>query len=148
MLFRSDLVAPRSIVDVGCGSGAWLSAFATAGVRDLVGLEGSPADPEIADVEPSVIQVCDLSRPFRLNRDFDLAVSLEVAEYLPEDSAASFIESLTQLAPIVLFSAAIPGQTGVGHINEQWPTYWCRQDRKSTRLNSSHEFVSRMPSSA
>jgi SAM-dependent methyltransferase len=119
-----DLVAPRSIVDVGCGSGGWLSAFAAAGVRDLVGLEGSPADPEMIDVEPSQIQACDLSKPFYLDREFGLAVSLEVAEHLPEEAAASFIESLTRLAPVVLFSAAIPGQGGVGHLNEQWPTYW------------------------
>jgi hypothetical protein len=121
-----DIVAPRSVVDVGCGSGAWLSVFETAGVQDLVGLEVSPVDPEIADVSPYVIQACDLSEQFYLSRDFDLALSLEVAEYLPEKLAASFIESLTRLAPLILFSAAVPGQMGVGHVNEQWPTYWCR----------------------
>ena len=121
-----DLVAPRSVVDVGCGSGAWLSVFAEAGVWDVAGLEGSPADPEVVDIEPSRIQVCDLSKPFHLDREFDLAASLEVAEHLPEDSAGSFIESLTRLAPVILFSAAIPGQGGVGHLNEQWPTYWAR----------------------
>ena len=30
----------------------------------------------------------------------------------------------------------------------QWPEEFGGKDRKSTRLNSSHEFVSRMPSSA
>jgi hypothetical protein len=29
-------------------------------------------------------------------------------------------------APVVLFSAAIPGQGGYGHVNEQWPGYWAR----------------------
>jgi len=119
-----DLVAPHSIVDVGCGSGTWLSVFAAAGVRVLAGLEGGPPDPEMIDVEPSLIKACDLSKPFELDREFSLAVSLEVAEHLPEESAAGFIESLSRLAPVVLFSAAIPGQTGVGHLNEQWPTYW------------------------
>jgi len=119
-----DLVAPQSVVDVGCGSGSWLSVFAEAGVRNLVGLEGSPADSEVADVEPSLIQVCDLSKSFHLGRTFDLAMSLEVAEHLPEDSATVFIESLAELAPVILFSAAVPGQGGVGHLNEQWPTYW------------------------
>jgi hypothetical protein len=47
-----------------------------------------------------------------------------VAEHLPEASAASFIESLTRLAPVVLFSAAIPKQMGEHHVNEQWPSWW------------------------
>jgi hypothetical protein len=47
-----------------------------------------------------------------------------VAEHLPESRAASFVNSLTNLGPVVLFSAAIPCQGGDGHINEQWPGYW------------------------
>ena len=31
------------------------------------------------------------------------------------------------VAPVVLFSAAIPGQGGVGHKNEQWPDYWANR---------------------
>lgn len=31
---------------------------------------------------------------------------------------------LCALAPVVLFSAAAPGQGGLGHVNEQWPAYW------------------------
>jgi SAM-dependent methyltransferase len=119
-----DLVAPQSVVDVGCGTGTWLAEFSRMGVRDLVGLEGSAIDPDIADFDPSQIRLCDLSKPFSLHRKFDLAVCLEVAEHLPEDSAAVFVESLVRLAPIILFSAAVPGQGGIGHLNEQWPEYW------------------------
>jgi hypothetical protein len=66
----------------------------------------------------------DVRRPFALPRRFDLAMSLEVAEHLPESSAAGFVESLVAAAPAVLFSAAIPFQGGWHHVNEQWPEYW------------------------
>jgi hypothetical protein len=61
-----------------------------------------------------------------LEREFDLVLSLEVAEHLPEESAAGFSQSLARLGPIVLFSAAAPQQGGTGHLNEQWPSYWVR----------------------
>jgi hypothetical protein len=34
------------------------------------------------------------------------------------------VDFLTSAADTVLFSAAIPGQGGDNHINEQWPAYW------------------------
>ncbi len=49
---------------------------------------------------------------------------LEVAEHLPKQSAPGFIRSLVRLAPVVLFSAAVPLQEGIHHVNEQWPAYW------------------------
>src|ERR1051326_3058645 len=52
------------------------------------------------------------------------AISLEVAEHLPEASAQGFVASLTRLAPVVLFSAAVPLQGGAEHVNEQWQEYW------------------------
>jgi hypothetical protein len=51
-------------------------------------------------------------------------MSLECAEHLPAHRAAPLVEWLTKSAPIVVFSAAIPGQGGKGHINEQPPDYW------------------------
>jgi hypothetical protein len=67
----------------------------------------------------------DLILPFPDLGTFDLAISFEVAEHLPANRAAGFIADLCSLAPVVAFSAAIPGQGGTGHINEQWPAYWC-----------------------
>ncbi len=47
-----------------------------------------------------------------------------MAEHLPESRAANFVSELTTLAPVVLFSAAIPCQGGLNHVNERWPDYW------------------------
>jgi hypothetical protein len=66
----------------------------------------------------------DLSQPFQLAEFFDLAICLEVAEHLPKQSAPGFIQSLARLAPVILFSAALPLQGGTHHVNEQWPAYW------------------------
>ena len=66
----------------------------------------------------------DLKKEINLDKKFDLVVSLEVAEHLPEKCAQSFVKSLTNLGDFILFSAAIPSQGGTNHINEQWPEYW------------------------
>jgi len=119
-----DLLAPRSVLDVGCGDGTWLAAFARAGVEDYLGVDGvDPADVPLAIPRERLV-VRDLTRPIDLGRAFELAISLEVAEHLPPDAADGFVASLAAHAPVVLFSCAVPFQTGVGHVNEQWPEYW------------------------
>jgi hypothetical protein len=47
-----------------------------------------------------------------------------VAEHLHPDSADNLVETLTSLSSRILFSAAVPGQMGQNHLNEQWPEYW------------------------
>src|SRR5207302_6665348 len=59
-----------------------------------------------------------------LGRSFELAVCLEVAEHLPASASSTLVESLTEHAPVVLFSAAVPHSRGTHHVNEQWPQYW------------------------
>jgi hypothetical protein len=49
---------------------------------------------------------------------------MEVAEHLPPATASSLVKMLISSAPVVLFSAAVPGQGGSGHLNEQFPDYW------------------------
>jgi hypothetical protein len=66
----------------------------------------------------------DLKAPSELSNRFDLAQSVEVAEHLPKEVAGAFVSFLCSLAPVVLFGAAIPYQSGSEHINEQWPSYW------------------------
>ena len=126
-------VRPRRVVDVGCALGAWLKVFAEHGAQVVHGLDGHYVDSSKLLIGKANFMPVDLVEmtqgdlsPVMEKADggYDLAVCLEVAEHLPESSASDLVRTLTTLAPIVLFSAAVPGQGGVGHINEQWPSYW------------------------
>src|SRR5438552_2146277 len=121
-----QLVPVRSVSDVGCGDGSWLSVFRRHGVDDIIGIDGDYVEAELLQIPQDRFRAVDLAKPFSLGRVFDLAVCLEVAEHLPPDCASGFVKSLARLAPVVLFSAAIPKQGGNHHTNEQWPDYWAK----------------------
>lgn len=114
----------NSVLDVGSGLGTWLAVFRDHGVSDIAGLDGSNVDASLMQVPPQNFQVQDLRFPFDLHRKFDLVICLEVAEHLPESCAEKFVASLCRHSDHIVFSAAIPGQGGQNHINEQWPAYW------------------------
>ena len=115
----------KSVVDVGCGEGNWLRAFLENGVPQVLGIDGDYVDRSRLMIPQERFLSRDLTKaiPADVGR-FDLAVSLEVAEHLSSDCAGQFVASLAALSDMVLFSAAIPGQGGTHHVNEQWPSYW------------------------
>jgi SAM-dependent methyltransferase len=122
---------PTSVLDVGCGRGAWLKVCRELGSNVLIGLDGGwNSQSEMID---SVIQFksIDLNRPFVVDSRTDLAMSLEVAEHLEPSSSLQFIECLTRASDAVLFSAAYTGQDGTNHVNERPHSYWAGlfQDR-------------------
>jgi SAM-dependent methyltransferase len=118
------LMPVGSVCDVGCGDGTWLRAFREVGVTDVLGIDGEYITKNLLQIPAANFRAMDLRKRISLQRSFDLAISLEVAEHLPESCAARFVEDLTRLAPVILLSAAIPGQGGRDHVNEQWQTYW------------------------
>ena len=122
-----SLLNPRSILDVGCGEGAWLSVFNENGINDCYGIDGDYVDCAKLLINERQFLAADLSLPFNLGRKFDLAICLEVAEHLPDSCADDLVSSLAAHADCVVFSASIPFQDGTGHINEQWPAYWARK---------------------
>ncbi len=128
-LFGLGLTQIESVVDVGCGLGTWLAAALALGATQVVGLDGEHVDHFRLLVEPSCFRPCNLERvnvchSVSDSPRFDLAICLEVAEHLSSLRASSFVAELCSLSDLILFSAAIPGQGGTAHINEQWPEYW------------------------
>jgi SAM-dependent methyltransferase len=118
-----------SVVDFGCGHGAWLNIWRKAGAR-VVGVDGPYIDRKHLMIDANEFCAADLSRPIDLGRRFDVVQSLEVAEHLPASHATEFIDTLTAHGPLVMFSPAIPGQGGEHHINEQPLEYWREKFRE------------------
>jgi SAM-dependent methyltransferase len=120
-----EAVGCRSVIDVGCGVGTWLSVFLEHGVTDVQGIDGPYVDVEALLIPRDHFVKADLSASLpRLDRRFDVALCLEVAEHLPASSTENLVEALTSYSPVVVFSASVPFQEGTGHINEQWLEYW------------------------
>jgi SAM-dependent methyltransferase len=117
----------RSVLDVGCARGVWLAWWLGHGASDVVGVDGPYVDPEQLAIPRSAFRALDVSAPFSLGRKFDLVQSLEVAEHLDASCADMFIANLVAHGHLILFSAAIPGQGGEHHVNEQPWEYWRRK---------------------
>lgn len=119
----------RRVIDFGCGEGAWLSMFREFGC-DIMGVDGPYVDtnrlliPKVHYIPADLEHLAASDFTDLWDGGADLAVSLEVAEHLRPEAADQFVACLCWHADTVLFSAAVPGQGGTGHVNEQWPAYW------------------------
>lgn len=117
-------LAPRTVVDIGCGTGALLEVLRTRGC-DVFGYEYSKVALEYCRRRNLAVAKFDLEKDALTDtRTFDVAVSIEVAEHLPASVADRYVDLLTRLGRAVVFTAAPPGQGGNDHVNEQPPAYW------------------------
>lgn len=112
----------KSVVDIGCGTGTWLSIAKSMGAT-VEGFEGPWLQESAVDDQSIPIHRVNLEIRLPLIHA-DLAICLEVAEHLSCARADSLVAELCEMAPCVLFSAAIPKQGGVGHLNEEWQSVW------------------------
>ena len=120
-----DILPPvKSVVDFGCGVGSWLSVLREHGVTEIQGIDGDWVQTEMLKIPAQNFRQIDLDKAIVLDKKYDLAMSLEVAEHLCPEAAADFVKSICNASDFILFSAAIPGQGGTGHINEQRHSYW------------------------
>jgi cyclopropane fatty-acyl-phospholipid synthase-like methyltransferase len=113
-----------SVCDYGCGSGTLLEELHRNGHVTCHGIEGE----KHPDLEPKDVKImqADLSQPIlEMPQEYDLAISFEVAEHIPEHRADVFVENIASHTTLsALVTAAPPGQPGEGHINCQPREYW------------------------
>ena len=93
----------RSVVDFGCGRGAWLSVWANEGAA-VIGVDGPSVDRRQLLIDPACFRSADLAGPIDIGRQFDLVQSLEVAEHLPPASAERIVGTLTAHGPSSYYS--------------------------------------------
>ena len=123
-----SFVSIGSVIDIGCGVGQNLKAFSEAGAEFVRGVDGSWVNKELLMIPSESFTQADLSQPGLSGKipekHFDLTISTEVAEHIDPENAENFMDNLVSFSDVILFSAAIPGQGGTHHVNEQWPSYW------------------------
>ena len=113
-LFSKDI----PVIDFGCGMNFYVKVLNYAGYR-AIGVDA-------VDLGNKDFIQADLTKQFDAI-PFSAAkvnvISLEVAEHLPPTYTDQFLDTLTKWNGDVLLSWAIPGQAGIGHINNQSNPY-------------------------
>jgi 2-polyprenyl-3-methyl-5-hydroxy-6-metoxy-1,4-benzoquinol methylase len=89
IVFKRAII--KSIVDFGCGTGTWLRCAADIGLSDIQGLDGEWVLTDDLCIAPHQFRRTDLTKPVALDRKYDLAICLEVAEHLPASSACTLV---------------------------------------------------------
>ncbi len=116
----------ETVVDLGCGTGTWLKACKNFGCKEIVGYDEF-ADESLLTIPVQKFVRQSLSEKIFFQQKFDLAICLEVAEHVNIEFADLVVENLISGSDVILFSAAIPGQGGTHHVNEQPPSFWLRR---------------------
>lgn len=121
-----EIYQPKTVVEFGCGPGHLSRELAKIGVQ-VTAVDGY-SQPDFAElsVEFHSLNLNDPTAIAHLftNKSFDLALSLEVAEHLEPEVSPTIANWLTKIAPVVIFSAGVPGQEAHGHINLRPRDYW------------------------
>jgi len=126
--FVQEVFKPESVVDIGCGSGYWLKVWKEdMKVDEILGIEGDYVTKEFFQLDLKYLKTADLKLPLKLEKKYDLVMSMEVAEHIPEEHSDTFIDNLVNAGDVILFSAAIIGQVGTYHVNEKMPEYWAQK---------------------
>jgi 2-polyprenyl-3-methyl-5-hydroxy-6-metoxy-1,4-benzoquinol methylase len=110
----------QTILDVGCGGGDNLAALAATGRYDLAGADVSKEALAIAArrVPAARLSVLDVQREALPDR-FDLVISMQVVEHLPDDATA--LVNMARMAGQWVFVSTMqgrmrPSEAAIGHV--------------------------------
>jgi len=120
----------QSIVDFGCATGSSLFYALKQGVSDVLGIEGSPEAFSNLLIDKKYIIQHDLREPLKVDRKYDIALSIEVAEHINKKYTDIYLESMCNSSDLIIFTGATPNQGGKCHINEQSHEWWIQKFRE------------------
>lgn len=109
-----------SILDVGCGSGDNLSGLAAAGDYQLTGIDISENALKLARQRIPGARLIQLDvQQKSLSEKFDLVISLQVVEHLPDDVSA--IRNMARMARRYVLVSTVrgrmrPSEVKIGHV--------------------------------
>jgi hypothetical protein len=135
-----NMFCPRSVVDVGCGVGAVLAGLLENSQEDAVDAIGyeHPSAVEILRKDDlwlpgttAWLWPLDLEHGWAGLPPSDVITCTEVGEHLSPAAGANLVTQVCRAADLVVWSAAIPGQGGEGHVNERPEEYWAELFRAS-----------------
>ena len=109
---------PESVLDLGCGPGTYVDCFTDLGISCI----GYDTDTRVEGKDNLRCQSI-----FDLEHTADLVLCMEVAEHIDGTANKQIASTMFDaLAPggVLIWTAAKPGQGGVGHINCQTKDYW------------------------
>lgn len=124
---RDLLKKPKHVVDLGCGNGVFLKVCKEKFGASVTGCDGPWVPRELLVIDEEEFVVVDFDKNIKVGErsvGFDLAICLEFVEHVEDATGKEVISWMTRNSKAVLFSAAIPGQGGAGHVNEQQQSYW------------------------
>ncbi|MGO9802329.1 MAG: class I SAM-dependent methyltransferase [Steroidobacteraceae bacterium] len=114
----------HSVVNFGCGRGSWLHAARALGAVEIRGYDTEDVPLDARGLRPEEFYPADLAQPIRVEKRFDLAVCMDVAQDLTAGNCETLVRTLCGASDWVLFSAAVPYQVGAHHRSAHWPEYW------------------------
>ena len=106
----------KSIMDIGCGTGEMLEPLVET--HRVLGIDFSQGAREMLVIPSDSYLDHDLTKPLPAVDRFDVVLSLEVWEHIPEEFEDVYVHNLLVSEPKhLIVSCAAPGQWGRHHYN-------------------------------
>lgn len=124
-------INPKSVLDIGCATGIWLSQFKKVGIK-VKGIDGEWVHNYKKFISEDEVQYYDFEseKKIIIHEKYDLVLCLEMAEHVSAGKADYLVDVLTSTSDVIYFSAATPNSGGQHHINERWQSFWRAKFKK------------------
>jgi 2-polyprenyl-3-methyl-5-hydroxy-6-metoxy-1,4-benzoquinol methylase len=148
--FIVSVFNPKTVIDLGCGTGLYISSLMARGV-DCLGIDSSENafDYEVLRVDSTKVMAGDLRERLTFPQA-DLVLCLEVLEHIQEEFADQAVDNIVNAGKVLIVSPS-PHGGGEHHHNPQPKRYWIEKFRKRgyieipEKSKEIQEFLSKFP---